>query len=197
MSASLQVIRSGIFKYYITETGAKSRYPFLQPQIAFWMNYTSTAKGDKLGLSTILKYRFLCMCNYGMTFSFLCNSFAELIYSNWQNSQYDVSSILYQRCQSSGNFLISGNFAQKVLYSSIGKNKFSGNVHRFQDFLMILTGMTYLLNSTEYMFDDNFSALLVVLPFSWFVTNGYQTRSHFQQSSIPLILLYIRAIYGV
>ena len=28
-----------------------------------------------------------------------------------------------QRCQSSGNLLISGHFAQKLLYNSIGKNK--------------------------------------------------------------------------
>ena len=41
-----------------------------------------------------------------------------------------------QRCQSSGNF------AQTVLYNSIGKEKFSGNFLRFQDFLMMLTGIS-------------------------------------------------------
>ena len=62
-----------------------------------------------------------------------------------------------QRCQSSGNFLISGNFAQKVLYNSIGKNKFSGNFHWFQDLLTILTGISecsYLMNPICWLQSD-------------------------------------------
>ena len=47
-----------------------------------------------------------------------------------------------QICQSSENFWISGNFAQMVLYNSISKNRFSGNFLWFQDFFMILTGIS-------------------------------------------------------
>ena len=38
--------------------------------------------------------------------------------------------------------LISGNFAQMILYKSIGKSAFSGNLQPFQDFLTMLTGIS-------------------------------------------------------
>ena len=47
-----------------------------------------------------------------------------------------------QRCQSSGNFLISGFFSRMLLYKSIGKSEFSGNLQPFQDFLTTLTGIS-------------------------------------------------------
>ena len=54
-----------------------------------------------------------------------------------------------RRCQSSGNFLISGNFAQMLLYKIIGKSAFSGNLQPFQDFLTMLTGISGLCCSRE------------------------------------------------
>ena len=52
-----------------------------------------------------------------------------------------------QRCQSSGNFLISGIFSLIRLYKSIGKSAFSGDLQPFQDFLTTLTGIS------EYVID--------------------------------------------
>ena len=51
-----------------------------------------------------------------------------------------------QRCQSSGNFLISGTFSQMLLYKSIGKSAFSGNFQPFHDFLSTLTGISGLIS---------------------------------------------------
>ena len=48
-----------------------------------------------------------------------------------------------QRCQSSGNFLISGNFSlMGPVQKYIGKSAFSGNMQPFQDFLTTLTGIS-------------------------------------------------------
>ena len=58
-----------------------------------------------------------------------------------QSVKLNIISI-YQRCQSSGNFLISGNFSQMLQYKSIGKSAFSGNLQPFQDFLTTLTGIS-------------------------------------------------------
>ena len=44
-----------------------------------------------------------------------------------------------QRCQFSGNFLISGNFA---LHKRIGKYVFPGNFGVFQEILTIVTGIS-------------------------------------------------------
>ena len=55
---------------------------------------------------------------------------------------WSIKRVNKQRCQCSGNFLISGNLSQMVLYNSIGKTKCSGYFHPVQDFLMTLTGIS-------------------------------------------------------
>ena len=72
----------------------------------------------------------------------------SLDFPNQQKNENKFGFLNYwklQRCQSSGNFRISGNLAPKVLYNSIGKNRFSGNFLWFQDFFMILTGISEIV----------------------------------------------------
>ena len=54
-----------------------------------------------------------------------------------------------ERCQFSGNFLISGNFARNflisgnlTLYKRIGNKFFPGNFRAFQEILTIVTGIS-------------------------------------------------------
>ena len=52
--------------------------------------------------------------------------FPSFLHRNFKDNTTPGGLRLIQRCQSSGTFLISGNFAQKVVYDSIGRIKFSG-----------------------------------------------------------------------
>ena len=54
---------------------------------------------------------------------------------------------LPQRRKSSGSFLISGNFAQKVMYNSICKNKCSG-------YLLPISGFVYLYRLCQKKLDN-------------------------------------------